>query len=352
MKTNLRAGFSLVEMILAIAVLGILVGMSFPAVTRYAQRANAQQEQNLMIEVRNGINAFIADKNNLPGNLSASTTWAQDLSGGYTNLTLNQIQNDVWGRPRAFRSAVVSQIIQGSPVNVNYYSLHSMGPDGVATAVSGTAVSANGAYVAGNTGWWSGAAPNVVTAFSNLVAADDDLLMKGTDYTSKLNNYELTVQRIDKITTALEAFAKTKYTAQVGFCNANPTSGSCATPGALELINYFPRSAAIQAVESSPASTWNYFDATVVVDNADTVGSRRTQMQNLMKLLGLPLDNCCSAIELASDNQPAPLYYFSNPRERSGATSCSARPTGTQTKLPPRIVTTNVADGSAGATCG
>lgn len=354
-KKHIKQGFSLVETVLVVAVLAILVGLSFPAVTRYSQQRDIQMEKNRQLEIRNAIKAYVMDKNTP----LTENNWVSTLMQGYTNLSPAELTTDIWGRDRVFRVYQdTTRSIQGSQVPVTYMSLHSAGLDGVATEVSGTAVSA-GVFVSGtNVNWWDehSSLPQRTVLFSDLVAGGDDIMTKMNDYTERLAAYELTVQRIDRVMDGLASYAQSLYTSEVERCQAlrlasDPTGDAyCDTAGALEKRIYFPRSTAIYAAEASPFN--QYINTTLAVDNLASVGTRRTQMQNLMRTLGLPIDYCCSAIENASDGLPVPFYYFSNPRPRSSYTTCGARPTANQGKLSPRVVTQNVADGVAGATCG
>jgi prepilin-type N-terminal cleavage/methylation domain-containing protein len=354
----MRAGFTMMEVVIVVAVLAILVGLSFPAVTRYSQKRDVQLEQNRQIEIRNAVKAYVMDRNVAP----TENNWVNDLVQGYTNLTQAELTNDIWNRPRVMRVYQdATRRIQGNAVPITYISLHSAGPDGIAAAVSGTAVTGNSFVSGTNIAWWD---DNPVLAqrtvlFSGLGAGGDDIMSKMTDYTDRLNAYELTVQRIDRIMDALASYAQNRYTAEVERCRGLPVDGNgltgdaqCDTAGALEKVNYFPRSRAISVPETGLAASWNYLNTNVFVDNTAADTARRTAMQNLMREVGLPIDYCCSALTVAADGLPMPFFYFSNPRQRLTSTTCSARPTGTQTKLSPRVVTTHVADGVAGSTCG
>lgn len=357
-QATLRSGFTLMEVIIVVSVLAILVGLSFPAVTRYVQSRDIKLEQNRQMEIRNAINAYALDKNIAP----TEANWVSLLSQGYTNLSQAELANDIWNRPRMLRVYQdTTRSVQGNAVPIMYISIHSEGPDGVAEATSGTAVSGADFVSGTNVAWWDDnpTLTQRVALFSGLRAGGDDIMTKMTDYTERLAAYELTVQRIDRIMEALTAYAQNRYTAEVERCRGLPVDANgltgdavCDTAGALERVIYFPRSRAISAAETGADSTWNYLNSNVLVDNTATDTVRRTAMQNLMREIGLPIDYCCSALTMSADELPAPFFYFSNPRQRLTSTTCGARPTATQTKLSPRLVTTNVPDGTAGSTCG
>ena len=50
---KMRTGFTLMEMILVVTILGILTAMSMPAIGRYMQQRDVQLEQNRLTEIRN-----------------------------------------------------------------------------------------------------------------------------------------------------------------------------------------------------------------------------------------------------------------------------------------------------------
>lgn len=345
-----RQGFTLAEMVIVIAVLAILVTISTPAIFEFMRQRDKQAEENVLMELRKALQAYIADKNALPG----TATWATDLSG-YTNLSLNEIRNDTWGVPRAFIAYQDNtRTIQGTRVPVFYVTLHSAGPNRQAQAATGIAV--NGTAFAGATdaAWWANIASQQVTTFSALAAAGDDQLIRFTDYPEKLERYNLTIQRMDRITTALESYAKNGYANKVTACGnlaKDPTTGltgdATCDNGMPERIVYYPRSQAIAAATDNAM----YLNSTLYVDNAQSEANRRIAMQGLMRLLGLPDDFCCSAITLAADGQPAPMFYFSNPRPRNPGGGCAARPGLTDMKLPARLTTTND-DTASTPTCG
>jgi type II secretory pathway pseudopilin PulG len=359
---NLRAGFTLMEAVLVVAVLAILIGMSMPAVLRFTMQRDDQTEANTLLEIKRAFQAYLADKNSLP----PLATWADELAAGYTNLSRDKMLTDEWGRPRALRVFTdTTRRVQDATLPVNYVTLHSSGGNLLAEAPASGGIGLTGTAfnTTSNAGWWNDPTPGtlaVINLFGSLAPGGDDQLMKFTDYTEKLGRYNLTIQRIDRISNALEALARTRYTSWVADCAARPRNASgltglarCDNPGELEAANYFPRAKAIEDAEAGAVTLWNYFDAAIVVNNSAGVARRRTQMVQLMRVLGLPDEFCCSALEVdAADGQPLPFFYFSNPRPRAAISGCSTRPTGVQPKLSPRIVTKHNTSSTSNPTCG
>lgn len=315
-RTN--AGFTLAEMVIVIMVLAVLVTMSTPAIYQFLRQRDRQNEENVQMEIRKALQAYLADKNILPD----EDNWAVDLSG-YTNLSTDQISNDTWGRPRAFITFKDPyRNLQGTNVEIFYATIFSAGPDGKADESIGVAVENNAYASPDSADWWKNAAgsPGPVQLFSQLSPSKDDIMTRFTDYPEKLERYNITLQRLDRISTAIESYAKNGYANKVVTCGSLPrdpstglTGDATCDNGAPERIIYYPKSLGV----ADTNDTANYYNTRVYVDNAQSDSSRRANMRDLMRLLGLPDDFCCSALSLGSDGEPKPFYYFSNPRPRN-----------------------------------
>ena len=61
MKNN-NKGFSLVELIVVIAIMAVLVGVLAPSLLRYVEKSRAQKDESAMSEVTNAIQLAIADE--------------------------------------------------------------------------------------------------------------------------------------------------------------------------------------------------------------------------------------------------------------------------------------------------
>ena len=366
-----RSGFTILEMIITVAVMAILVSISMPAIFEYMRQRDQQQEEVVLTEIRKAIKAYLSHTGALPSDNLVSEKWFEKLAG-YTNLSVSEIENDVYGRPRTY---VVYQNTQremfGNTVNVFYATVHSMGVNGSAentyknnsggsVTIDGLAVNNDAFQGASSSNWWSRksganpkvAAENVVNTFSTLRAGGDDHILRFTNYSEVLDSYNLTMQRLDTLTEALVTYARSRYAERVGWCLSNQTHVDC-TNGTPEKTIYYPRavpSSANTEVASGAGRNVIYSDITVVVDNGKGDTARREDLEKLMDLLGLPRENCCSALVMSSDGKPKPFYYFSNPRPRS-TSGCAARPQTTATvndsKLPARVTTEDVT-----STCG
>lgn len=337
---QMTGGFSLAEIILVVAVVAILVSMSTPPIIEFMKRRDIQNEQNTMAEIVKAMKAYLEDRNTLP--LDSSATWSTDLAA-YTNLSSNQIANDTWGQPRRYIRYSLTDTFLGTSVEIFYVTLHSMGPDqradggaatagDVAIANSGIAASSNVFEVSTAPSWWSNKADNAtrISFFASAQPADDDIMTRFTDYPAKITKYKTSLERLTRIGEALETYARTKYNEMAAYC----TTVVC-SPTAEQVI-YYPRSNDAGNPNtyygSNVESDLTTYNSGAPIYNVDTDHStRRTHMVNLMRILGLPDEYCCNALETftpAGATKPSemPFYYFSNPRPRNGAGGCSARP--------------------------
>ncbi len=373
--TPRRAGFTLVEMVLVVAAMAILLGASAPPIFRFIQQRDVQVEQNNLQELRRALQAYVADRNALPPADDVSTPaveWANALAG-YTNLSALQMTNDQWGTPRAYIQTVDNtRNVQGATVVINYATFFSRGPDRTAQTAPGIAIVGTAFAPPLDSAWWSNQNPVSarVTQFGALATAGDDMMVKFTDYPEKLERYNLTLTRIDRIASALEALARVNYSETVAYCSGLPRDPTtnltnvalCDTPGRVERLVYYPigeqssggpsaagvhRYEAIYATNNTPLA-----DQVRVNNSAASNDLRRADMVKLMRLLGLPDDYCCSAlVSDPTNNQPMPFFYFSNPRPRGIGAGCAGRPGIDAPKLPARLSTTNN-DAASPPTCG
>ena len=138
------AGFTLLELMAAIAILGALAAVAIPAFQGYVERARQTRALAELGEIEIAINEFsTAATGQLPADLAAvGYGGATDPWGGnwvYVNLTLG-------GAPRTDQN--------GDPVNTTY-DLYSPGPDG-ASATSLVNSASEDDVIRGNDGGFIG----------------------------------------------------------------------------------------------------------------------------------------------------------------------------------------------------
>ena len=369
-------GFTLAEIIVVVAVMAILASLSAPVLFQFIKQRDVQQEQNNQIELTKAVQAYLDNVKSLP----AEATWFTDLAR-YTNLSPLQIRFDAWGNERRYVMTFTTQNMLGSNVNIYYATILSAGNDQTAQSVANRIPVANpatftynaaaggnigGFAASNNNGWWKAQA-NPETAFTDTTAAGDDILLRFTDYSSKLEKYQTSLNRLSKIADALESFGKASYAEELAAAAHVDATNNTATP---ENMIYYPLSWSNQANGAAPDSWGNYswragqatatsynggrYAGTIIVNpghgpygyvynGADNNSLRYDSMVMLMRILGLPDETCCSALDSFIDTdgvtrREMPFYYASNPRPRSGA-ACGARPNprAGQATLPARV---------------
>ncbi len=360
-----HAGFTLVETIIVIAVMSILAGLMSTPIATFINQKRIQDEKNTQIEIQRAMQLYAAGTSVLPHHVATSNpgnnTWAEELAL-YSNLSVSQIDTDVWGNARHYIRKTTPETFLGSTVNIYYATLISRGPDHEADPVAGEIPVAVGAVdytapvgPAAATNWWA------IADFAALEPADDDILIKYNDYQDKVKKYETTLERMNKISEALDAYVKTRF-----------LEAEAANEAGRATKIFFPRSEN-RAADPADLAVYGdavliemgiYFAATgdnnsLISNNSGTAANdaeRRIEMIQMMRLLGLPDSYCCNALEfLPGTTDEVPFFYFSNPRPRI-AGGCADRPDGVTAGrtifLPPRLVTEHFVDTNINRTCG
>lgn len=360
-KVQRNAGFSLVEVIIVVAVMSILATLTTPALIQFIQRRDEQTEQTLLLEIERALSLYAQARNELPDDNSArnpgSDDWATLLSS-FTNLSEDQLRRDVWDNERAYISHTTTERFLDADVEISYITVHSRGINRDAENDTGIAVGTTvdgtlsfGARTA--SGWWSNQS-NPVNAFGTVQPGGDDLMIKFTNYPTVIDNYNTTLERIRDVSIAIETYSKSKFNEALVFDNSLPDGSPSKDPSINTRIYYPPSNtqAGSDAGRYSPFVVSDMADFNFSSNRVYSRGNdsrRRDDMIQLMRLLGLPDSSCCNALERfdsGGESLEVPFYYFSNPRPRS-ATGCGARPGANDTSLPARLTTT-----SDSQTCG
>ncbi|PIZ30667.1 MAG: hypothetical protein COY40_04120 [Alphaproteobacteria bacterium CG_4_10_14_0_8_um_filter_53_9] len=369
-RTHRIKGFTLPEMIIVVAVIAILATLSTPPVIQFLKQKDRQNEELTLMEIRNAMKAYLQETGELPGsgegNPAIATNWSV-LLARKTNMSPQQLALDTWSRPRVFISGSVDEVMLGSTVPIWYASVHSAGPDREAdggeivapSTASGIALNSTDFGAVTSTNWWhrySAGNPDV-GMFSRLTPLEDDIMVKFTDIDDKIKRYNQTLERLKAIGESLDVYSKSAFGERLLYCN-----GTTCSPTAEEQIYYPPSdnygtySLYAGTRGESDADIYNgnkngTFNSNEAISQNSNNATRKTDMVNLMRILGLPDSYCCSAIEMFSNSgtlEEVPFYYSSNPRPRASSTTCGSRPGVGQRHLPARVLTHNQSEGVTG----
>jgi general secretion pathway protein G len=117
-----RAGFTLIELMLTVAILGTLVGIAIPSYRTYVERAKVASAVSDIRNISTEIDGFEADRGRLPADLMeiGYDTWRDPWGNAYAYLPLTGMLGSGGPQPRKDRFLV--------PINSDY-DLYSPGPD-------------------------------------------------------------------------------------------------------------------------------------------------------------------------------------------------------------------------------
>lgn len=73
MKTNVQAGFTLIELMIVVAIIGILAAVAIPSYQDYTARAQVSEAMTLTSGVKTPLAEWLADKGTLPGDITSLT---------------------------------------------------------------------------------------------------------------------------------------------------------------------------------------------------------------------------------------------------------------------------------------
>jgi general secretion pathway protein G len=123
-RAHRRGGFSLIEIVIVIAIIGGIMAIVVPRINSYRLKAAIQEAKNMISTLKEGILLFENDMKRFPVNLKELVARPADGEGKWTKggyfLGKKQLPKDPWGENYQYKV---------TPEGEKPYDLYSFGPD-------------------------------------------------------------------------------------------------------------------------------------------------------------------------------------------------------------------------------
>lgn len=276
MNKNKVNGFTIAEVIIVMAVLAIIISVSYKDISRLFTKQLNAKDNLTMLEIKKALELYALNENHLPKieddciGSSDQDNWHYQLSK-YSNLSPKEICINPAGFPRHYqrKTGEVSYWNGAYKYKVDYATVLSTGSNKNANPI-----------------FWSkikGEGDSFYNFDKNM--SDDFIVVKYTDAANKLKLYKETLRRIEVLEEYLERYARSKRAAALSADVEN-----------LDKYILYPKS------NSLLDKSKYYLDSDFV-----SVDDSSTKATDLTKVLGLPEYYGRDAV--TGD----PMLYVSNP---------------------------------------
>lgn len=96
-----QAGFTLIEILLVVVIIGILAGIGIPAITGKSEKAKIAQAQSNIITISSGLQMYEMNNGDYPSSLDGLLDSSKE---GFPFLQKNKVPLDPWGKPYLYSS--------------------------------------------------------------------------------------------------------------------------------------------------------------------------------------------------------------------------------------------------------
>ena len=123
MKKQLQKGFTLIELMIVVAIIGILASIALPAYQDYIARGQAAESVVMLDGARTAAEDFTVQNGAFPADTAALTALSTNMAGTYGVLTVGAAANDSGTITYTFNAAGVNANLQGEEVRYNRTAL-------------------------------------------------------------------------------------------------------------------------------------------------------------------------------------------------------------------------------------
>ena len=91
-----QSGFTLIEILFVVVIIGILAGIGIPAISGKSEKAKIAQAQSNLITISSGLQMYEMNNGTYPSSLEGLLDSSKD---GFPFLQKNKVSLDPWGKP-------------------------------------------------------------------------------------------------------------------------------------------------------------------------------------------------------------------------------------------------------------